>query len=83
MIFGGKFVLFMTGFKNTSQITFGETVPGKFNTDESEINFVVPDISVLRSFSPYGTGTLFRQPGLYTDLICRNSFTKHVRLSFI
>lgn len=40
-LFGGKFIRFMSGFKNESQIVFGEAIKGKCEPDKSDINFVV------------------------------------------
>jgi hypothetical protein len=42
--FGGKFVHFMSGFKNTSQIVFGESTRGQCTPDKSDINFAVPSV---------------------------------------
>ncbi|CAG2203306.1 unnamed protein product [Mytilus edulis] len=58
------------GFKNTSQITFGETVQGSFNPTEADINFAVPDIKILRNFQPYNsTKNNIREPGIFTDIM--------------
>ena len=71
MLFGGKFIRFMTGYKNTTQVTFGDTSRGNFNPETSDINFAVPDIKVLRNFKPYGDNSPqnTRHPGIFLDLL--------------
>ena len=69
-IFGGKFIRFMSGFKNESQIVFGEASKGKCAPDKSDINFVVPTLRLLREFKPYGSGNEgMQEPGIFYDYI--------------
>ena len=56
-LFGGKFVRFMSGFKNESQVVFGEAIKGQCAPDKADINFVVPTLRLLitssaRAFIP-------------------------------
>ena len=67
--FGGKFVRFMTGFKNTSDVLSGESEKGSCKPENSDINFVIPSLDVLRNYTPYGTDTKPRDPGIYTDVM--------------
>ena len=67
--FGGKFVRFMTGFKNTSDILSGESTKGECKPENSDINFVIPSLDVLRNYTPYGTDAKPREPGIYVDVI--------------
>jgi hypothetical protein len=46
-----KFILFMGGLKNTGQIVAGDSQRGFGDPAKSNINFVVPSISILRSFN--------------------------------
>ena len=62
--FGGKFCRFMTGFKNTSDILTGEAEKGACKPENSDINFVIPSLDVLRNYTPYGTDTKPREPGI-------------------
>ena len=67
--FGGKFVRYMTGFKNTSQLNSGHAQRGLLKPKESDINYAVPSLDILRHFSPYGTNGSERQPGTFIDAI--------------
>lgn len=67
-IFGGKFINFMSGHKNTAQVVLGEASKGEFSPLNSEINFAVPSVDILRSFTPYSEfETRERPPGMLTD----------------
>ncbi|MEW8546432.1 MAG: YqaJ viral recombinase family protein, partial [Candidatus Thiodiazotropha sp.] len=68
-LFGGKFVRFMGGFKNMSQISTGESQQGLFNPALSDINFVVPDTKTLQTFSPYGQAFGQMAPGIFSEVI--------------
>ena len=67
--FGVKFVRFMTGFKNTSDILSGESTKGECKPENSDINFVIPSLDVLRNYTPYGTDAKPREPGIYVDVM--------------
>ena len=41
--FGGKFIRFMTGFKNTSYIVFQTARKGQCDQNNSDVNFAVPN----------------------------------------
>jgi hypothetical protein len=65
-LFGAKFVHFMSGYKNEGECLQGlSTSP---SPDSSVVNFVVPDLSVLRNFDPYGVQGE-RKPGMYEDIM--------------
>ena len=67
-VFGGKFINFMSGYKNTSQVVLGETKKGEFSPINSDINFAVPSVDILRNFTPYSESeTRERPPGMLTD----------------
>ena len=51
-LFGGRFVNFMSGFKNESQVVLGDTSKGLYSPQSSDINFAGPSFSVLREFNP-------------------------------
>lgn len=69
-LFGGRFIRFMGGFKNQSQIVHGETERGYFNPDSSKLNFAIPSVDILREFCPYGNeNSKPRKPGIYTDVM--------------
>ena len=72
-IFGGRFVNFMSGYKNNSQIVLGDAIKGNFIPESSDINFAVPSFDVLRTFEPYGHAGN-RSPGLLADMIETLSF---------
>ncbi|KAK3103474.1 hypothetical protein FSP39_019495 [Pinctada imbricata] len=65
-LFGGKFIHFMSGFKNQGDII--QNLATTFTPESSEINFAVPDENILRSFDPYLVQGE-RKPGIYTDII--------------
>ena len=67
-LFGGRFINFMSGFKNESQVVLGDTDRGNYSPQSSDINFAVPSLSVLREFNPYGSIDK-REPGLLRDII--------------
>ena len=67
--FGGKFVRYMTGFKNTSDIVFEAATKGHCNPIESDINFAVPSEQVIRNFNPYNLTGTKRQSGIYNDVM--------------
>lgn len=71
-LFGGKFLRYMAGFKNETQIVKGEAARGACKPSMSDINFAVPTENILREYNPYGEdipdlGT--RKPGIYTDIM--------------
>ena len=67
-MFGGRFIHFMSGHKNTSQVVLGESDKGEFSPIDSEINFAVPSVDILRNFSPYSESeTRERPPGMLKD----------------
>ena len=67
-MFGGRFIHFMSGHKNTSQVVLGESDIGEFSPIDSEINFAVPYVDILRNFSPYTESeTRERPPGMLKD----------------
>ena len=70
-LFGGRFLCFMSEFKNSNQVVLQETSPGNYDPDESEINFAVPDIKTLKSFEPYDIeyDNGVEKPGISTDMI--------------
>ncbi|WAR26930.1 hypothetical protein MAR_012634, partial [Mya arenaria] len=51
--FGGQFVRFMSGYKNNDCLVIGDANKGVYSPNESTINFAVPDMRVIRHFSPY------------------------------
>ena len=59
----------MTGFKSTSDILTGEAEKGACKPENSDINFVIPFLDVLRNYTPYGTDTKPREPGIYIDVM--------------
>ena len=65
--FGGKFVRYKTGFKNTSDIVFEAAAKGQCNPKDSDINFAMPSEHIIRNLNPYNLTGLKRCPGLYTD----------------
>ena len=50
-LFHGRFIRFMSGFKHIGSIVTGRTERGNFNPQSSQVNFAVPDVSVIRSLS--------------------------------
>lgn len=63
---GGKFVHFISGFKNTCAVSSR----GTYAPLDSDINFAVPDISVLRQFALYGLhDSDITMVGIYTDIM--------------
>lgn len=72
--FGGKFVRFMGGCKNMSQINIGESQPGIYNPILSDINFVVSDTKTLQTFSPYGQAFGQMMPEIFTEIISSIAF---------
>ena len=64
-LFGVKFLNFMSGYKNTTQIMEGSAERGKCDPKQSNINFIVPSVQILSDFKPYGN--LFsgvKKPGI-------------------
>jgi hypothetical protein len=78
--FGGKFIRFMTGFKNTSDIVFQTARKGQCDPNNSDVNFAVPSEQILRNFNPYGLSGSKRYPGIYTDVSPGLGFIKHLKL---
>ena len=70
-LFGGRFVCFISGFKNSNQVIMQETSAGNYSPDKSDINFAVPDMKSLRDFEPYdieySNGS--EKPGISVDMI--------------
>ena len=64
-MFGGRFLRFMGGFKNTCQVADGSTVHAELNPLDSKINFVVPDKQVLVSQSDMN----IKKPGIMTEML--------------
>lgn len=67
--FEGRFIRFMTGFKNMAQVVNCEAEPGLLRPEESDIYFAVPAIHTLRNFRPYGGDISERAPGTFIDVI--------------
>ena len=63
--FGGKFIRFMTGFKNTSDIVFQTARKGQCDPNNSDVNFAVPSEQILRNVNPYRLSGSKRYPGIY------------------
>ena len=53
-LFGVKFLNFMSGYKNTTQIMEGSAERGKCDPKQSNINIIVPSVQILSDFKPYG-----------------------------
>jgi hypothetical protein len=71
-LFGGKFLRFMSGYKNEYQYVSGDIEKGIYNPADSEVNFAVPDSKILRNFKPYGSNFTckgVRKPGIFEDVI--------------
>jgi hypothetical protein len=69
-MFGGRFIHFMSGYKNTGHNISAKS--GLFSTSYSNINFAVPDTDVLRNYLPYGSisnESNSRRPGIFFDII--------------
>ncbi|CAG2256263.1 unnamed protein product [Mytilus edulis] len=65
-LFGGRFIHFMSGYKNQ-----GDKVKHGLSTyipEQSEINFAVPDENILRYYDPYRVNGE-REPGIFEDII--------------
>ena len=67
--FGGKFIRFMTGFINTSDIVFQTARKEQCDPNNTDVNFAVPSEQILRNFNPYGLSGSKRYPGIYTDVM--------------
>ena len=53
-----------------SQVVFGESYIGHLSPD-SEINFAVPSLDILRNFSPYSNSENSERPqGMLIDAMC-------------
>jgi hypothetical protein len=52
-LLGVEFLNYMSGFKNESQIIEGLNTRGNCDPEKSNINFLVPTVRNLRSFSLY------------------------------
>ena len=86
-LFGGRFVSFMTGFKNNNQIVQNVSNPGLFDPMKSDINFAVPDVKTLSAYNPYSLelGSGVRSPGIahqVIELLSRNSTNKSYCVTF-
>lgn len=72
-LFGGSFIHYMAGFKNTNSLDEKNRLEkGVYSPEVSDINFAVPDLKVLRKFEPYdipATDANARQPGVLKDMI--------------
>jgi len=66
--FGERFINFMGGFKSHGKVVQGTDQPGKYKPDNSEINFAVPSVKVLRKFDLTKVGGE-RPPGIYLDVM--------------
>ncbi|VDI34310.1 conserved oligomeric Golgi complex subunit 8 [Mytilus galloprovincialis] len=65
-LFGGRFIHFMSGYKNQ-----GDKVKHGLSTyipKQSEINFAVPDENILRYYDPYRVNGE-RESGIFEDII--------------
>ena len=67
--FGGRFIRFMSGFKNTTQVVSGENSKGLCRPQSSDVNFVIPSLDVLRAYQPYQENGKTRNPGTFHDVI--------------
>ena len=65
---GVRFVNFMSGFKNDSQVVSGQSKKSRYMPDKSKINFAVPSFPVLWTFDPYDDCGE-RYPGKLYDII--------------
>ena len=70
-IFGGRFVDFMSGFKNDSQVVSGQSEKSRYKPDTSDISFAVPSFPVLRIFDPHGDCGE-RYPGMLNCIISQH-----------
>ncbi|CAC5359049.1 unnamed protein product [Mytilus coruscus] len=68
-LFGGKFIRFMSGYKNTTDVLYGESPPGYFDPSNSDINFAIPSIDVLREYTHYNDCSGKRLPGIFIDVM--------------
>ncbi|CAC5359137.1 uidA [Mytilus coruscus] len=68
-LFGGKFIRFMSGNKNTSDVLYGESPPGYFDPSNSDIKFAIPSTDVLREYTHYNDCSGKRLPGIFTDVM--------------
>jgi hypothetical protein len=78
--FGGKFIRFMTGFINTSDIVFQTARKEQCDPNNTDVNFAVPSEQILRNFNPYGLSGSKRYPGIYTDVSPGLGIIKHLKL---
>ncbi|VDI45018.1 Hypothetical predicted protein [Mytilus galloprovincialis] len=74
-LFGGKFIRFMSGYKNTTDVLYGESPPGYFDPSNSDINFAVPSIDVLREYTHYNDCSGKRLPGIFIDVMQKVSLS--------
>ena len=65
-LFHGRFLRYMSGPKNQGQVIKSETTPGHFNSQESKINFAVPDRRVLQDEEKIIAGN---KPGIFHSMI--------------
>ena len=66
LLFQGRLQRFMTGYKNTGQVTSGETARGYYSPSESKINFAVPsDTTSLVEIKPPD----IKGPGKFLEMI--------------
>ena len=65
-LFGGRFISFMSGFKNNNQVLMNTTNRGCYDPAKSEINWAVPDQKVLRTYNTYSLelGKGVTKPGI-------------------
>ncbi len=71
-LFKGKFLKFMSGFKNHGDLVLERCQKGMYNPDLARINFVVPSISILREFGN-ANGQIFNdtKPGILSKMIAK------------
>ena len=76
-LFGGRFLNFMGGYKNDSQVVLGETSKSVYDPEMSALNFAVPSAHILRSFDPY-LSRGGQRPGILLDMLqCLSSNLQH------
>ena len=67
-MFGKRFVNYMGGFNSHGDTVLKMADRGHYDPQSSEINFAVPDPSVLSAFDPYNVEGE-RKPGVLTYVI--------------
>lgn len=68
ILFKGKFVRFMGGYKNKGQLIQDNTLKGNLLSDDSKINFIVPDVKVLKKILDESETTC-QNPGILGENI--------------